>query len=60
MKKKNNFSYNAECGVWNKIFSRFVPEGSQRISSIKNGLHDIKHIAFLTPEKAVVLVLMNP
>ncbi|XP_051159839.1 uncharacterized protein LOC127280694 [Leptopilina boulardi] len=41
-------------------FSKFILPGSKRINTIKKGIHDIKHVAFVTPEKATVLILMNP
>lgn len=41
-------------------FSTFVPPDSKRIQSIKRGSAKIKSIAFLTPDNATVIILLNP
>lgn len=41
-------------------FSRFVPVGSQCVGSIAScDMHDVQHVAFLTPSNHLVLVVNN-
>ena len=40
-------------------FSRFVPPGSIRISSSGAGLLFLDHVAFLTPQNQIVVVVLN-
>lgn len=59
----------AEAGVFYKQpifyamghFSKFIPRGSRRIKSTEkyNCSNALKHVAFLTPENTIVVVLLN-
>ncbi|XP_032512126.2 lysosomal acid glucosylceramidase-like [Danaus plexippus] len=41
-------------------FSKFIPRGSKRIQVVRTSIGHVENVAFITPERNVVMVLHNP